>query len=100
MAAVENPPDISSNNSKKSVTNALESPSVRKMTKDVSEMINAFDSPSCQSNGSGDADEAIDPEKSPSIIMLQRKGTKGIDAMSSPGTVFQGVSEEAAKNAM
>ena len=100
MAAVENPPDISATNGKKSVTNALESPSVRKMTKDVSEMIDAFDSPSCQSNGSGDSDEAIDPEKSPSIIMLQRKGTEGVDAMTSPGTVFQGISEEAAKNAM
>ena len=82
------------------MTNAYDSPSIIKFTKEVKEgATNAFDSPSCLFNG-GKKDNSIDPKKSPSVIMLNREGTDTYNSLESPSVTFLGVDEAAAKNAM
>jgi magnesium chelatase subunit D len=97
MTVTDNPPTSSSG---KKVTNAFNSPSIVKFTKDASELIDAFDSPSCQMNGGTDQDTAINPRKSPSVIMMVPEGQDAVDALASPGVKYLGVDKEAAKNAM
>ena len=43
---------------------------------------------------------AIDPTVSPSVIMLNRKGTESVDALKSPSVNFLGIDPEKIKNAM
>lgn len=81
------------------VTNAFDSPSIIKFSKDPKDMIDAFSSPSCKMNG-GKTDTAIDPRESPSVRMLARAGTETFDTLSSPSVKFLGVDEVKAKNAM
>jgi predicted ATPase with chaperone activity len=43
---------------------------------------------------------AINPEESPSVRMLSRKGTESVDALKSPAVKFLGIDADKAKNAM
>lgn len=83
------------------VTNAYDSPSIIRFTKDpgAAGASDPFKSPSILMNG-GTTDTAIDPRSSPSVTMLNREGTENFDAMTSPSVMFQGIKQEAAKNAM
>ena len=48
----------------------------------------------------GKTDSSIDITSSPSIMMLQRKGTESVDALKSPAVMFLGIAESKVKNAM
>jgi len=91
--------EMASIEKKKVVTNAFDSPSIVRFTKDAKDAANPFKSPAIQING-GKTDSAIDITSSPAIIMLQRKGTTDVDALKSPAVVFLGIEDRKVKNAM
>lgn len=84
------------------VTNAFDSPSIIKFTKDPKDIkgYNPAASPSCKVNGGAKTDSTVDVTKSPSIKMLQRAGTEAVDALKSPAVKFLGIDESKVKNAM
>ena len=84
------------------VTNAFDSPSIIKFTKDPKDIkgYNPAASPSCRVNGGAKTDSTVDVTKSPSIMMLQRAGTEAVDALKSPAVKFLGIDESKVKNAM
>jgi len=84
------------------VTNAFDSPSIIKFTKDPKDMkdYNPAASPSCKVNGGAKTDSTVDITKSPSIKMLARAGTESVDALKSPAVKFLGIEESKVKNAM
>ena len=87
---------------KKVVSNAFDSPSIIKFSKDPKDIkgYNPAASPSCKVNGGAKTDSTVDITKSPSIKMLQRAGTESVDALKSPAVKFLGISESKVKNAM
>jgi hypothetical protein len=97
MATVEAKPT-----GKVKVTNAFDSPSIIKFTKDPKDIkgYNPAASPSCKINGGAKTDSTVDVSKSPSVKMLQRKGTEAVDALRSPSVKFLGIAESKVKNAM
>jgi magnesium chelatase subunit D len=100
MAVTDEPP-WTKTKEKGIVTNAYDSPSIVKFSKDASEQSDAFASPSCFKNGgSEDQKTSINPRYSPSVIMMVPEGQEGVDFTASPGVIFQGISAEVVKNAM